>query len=733
MTNLIQTYFFIVLFSLFTFSEIKAYNNNTEKIESAIAKLINSEDPNSKELATLYKDLAFEFYQNNEYNLALTNYLKAINIFNQLEDATLLSECLHNAGNLYYFLGEYKSSIDHYSQSLEIRKVLNDEKGMASGYNNIANVHNRLGNYAEAIDNYNKSIRIKESSGDQKGITSSLKNIATIYYFQSNYIKALETNLKALRISEKIQDSLGVAFVYNNMALIYEKQEKYAEALKYYQRSLSIKEALDDQRGISVTLHNIGKIYETREAFDSALMILDRSLSISEKIEDKEGISSTLNSLGMIFFNMGEYEKAEKNFLASLKIDEEIDDKRGILRSKNNLAQFYLEIKQLRKARDLANDALGLGKELGAKEDLKDAFLVLSKIDQYEGKFESALSNYQLYSVYRDSLDLLYLESRTAQLQAEYEYDKQIAILKAEQKALDLEKEKELQAQKFQRNILIVYTLFILFIAFILYKSYQKQRRDKERSEKRSLELEKANQVKAKIFSIIGHDLRSPINSLHQLLELYQNDLMDEEEFKEVLPQLYKNVGGIMLVLDNLLKWSLVEMKMMQTNPKEFELTKSIKTLQDFFSTLTEQKQIAIKSDLEKDTYVFADTDQIQVILRNLIGNAIKYSQKGGEIMISAKTDTMFTTISIKDQGVGMTNDVVKKLFNNTLVESKVGTTGEKGTGLGLSLSKYYAEVNGGNIWVESEEGKGSIFYFSIPTADNSKTSNVKEKIILNV
>ncbi|MFN3800605.1 tetratricopeptide repeat protein [Belliella pelovolcani] len=724
MTNSIFVYFSFLLISIFSFEEVQAQNSKTKELQNVITKLIDNGKANSLELAIQYRDLGFEYYQNNKYSEALFNYLKAIEILKDQEEPTALSECLHNVGNLSFFLGEYSSAINYYTQALEIRKALNDEKGIASGYNNIANVYSKLGNYTQAIDYYNYSIEIKEQFNDQKGITSSLKNIATIYYFQSNYINALETNLKALKISESIQDSLGIAFVYNNMALIYEKQEKYAEALAFYQKSLGIKEAMDDLRGIAVTLHNIGKIYEIRSAYDSALLVLGRSLDISKKIEDKEGISSTMNSLGMIYQSIGDSKNAEENFLASLKIDEELNDKRGILRSKNNLGQFYLGQGNLPLARSMSEAAIILGKELGTKEDLKDSYYTLSKIDEREGKYLSALQNYQAFTAYRDSLDLQNLESKTAKLQAEYEYDKQLAIIKAEQKALDLENEKELQAQKFQRNILIVYTLFILFVAFILYKNYQKEKREKERSEKRSIELEKANQVKAKIFSIIGHDLRSPINSLHQLLELYQNDLMNEEEFREVLPQLYKNVGGIMLVLDNLLKWSLVEMKMMQTNPKKISIAKSIKSLQDFFSTLTDQKGIIIKAEVENDSEVLADNDQVQVILRNLIGNAIKYSKEGGEVLIKSSSSDKEVIISVQDYGTGMNQDLVKKLFKNTLVESKTGTTGEKGTGLGLSLCKYYTEVNRGRIWVESQEGFGSTFYFSLPKAE------VKEPIL---
>ncbi|AFL85701.1 tetratricopeptide repeat protein,histidine kinase [Belliella baltica DSM 15883] len=704
------------------------------QIELEISKKSSNKTNDINDLAALYKELAFEFYHNDQFDQALDAYQKAIQYYKNLKDKSAeYSECLHNIGNIYYFLGQYEESIENYKAAMDIRILLDDKRGIATSLNNIANIYNRIREYTTALDYYNRSISFKEDVNDTKGIASSLKNIATIQYFQSDYVLALESNLKALKLSEALNDSMGISFVYNNMGLIYNKLEKYKDALNFFEKSMQLKELLNDERGISITLHNIANINEINGDFDLAIANLNKSLSISEKNSDKEGISSTLNSLGQVYRRQGDLDKALKNFYASIEIDLEIDDKRGFLLNKSNLAEIFFDIKDFKQAKITALESILLAKELGAKEEIRNGHLLLSKILEKENKFQEALQNYQIYTAYADSLNNQELESKTARLEAEYEYDKQIALLKAEQKTLDLEKEKELQAQKFQRNILIIYTLFILFVAFILYRSYQKQRRDKEKSERRSLELEEANQVKAKIFSIIGHDLRGPINSLHQLLELYQNDYMDEKEFREVLPQLYKNVGGIMLVLDNLLKWSLVEMKMIQSNPKEFELSKSIRTLHDFFSSLIDMKEIDFISNIEKEVYVFADADQIQVILRNLIGNAIKYSKKGGKITLTSQVDKTHTTINIKDEGVGMPKAIVNTLFKDILVESKTGTTGEKGTGLGLSLSKYYAEMNGGEIWVESEEGKGSTFSFSIPSGSLSKSISQQNSSTLKV
>ncbi len=694
-----------------------AQHSLIDSLESVVEVMEQSIIEKGVDFAFVLKELGFQYYKENNFTKAYESYLQAEKIFKEKNDKLNQAECLHSLGNNSYFLGNYNESIEYYKQALAIREKSGDKKGMSSGYNNIANVQNKLGEYSNAIANYEQSLKLKEEIGDEIGIASSLKNIASIYYYQANYLAALETNLKALRISEKLADSMGISFVYNNIALIYEKQEKLNESLDFYQKSLAIKKSLGDERGISNTLHNIAKIYEYQENFDLAIQTVKESMRISERIKEIEGISAGLNNLASIYEKQGNYDAALDNYYKSLKIDTEIENKRGILLSVNNLSKIHLNLGNYALAKDYAEKGLLLGNELGSKEELKECHYTLSKVYESEGKYKDALFHFQSFTAYVDSLNNQELERKTARLEADFEFEKQLAIIKAEQKAQDLEKEKELQAQKFLRNILIFTAFSILVIALIIFRNFYLQKKAKDLLQERTLELEKANEVKSKLFSIIGHDLRNPIGSFYMLLGLYTKDRLDEGEFREVAPGLYKSLGAVMTVLDNLLRWSIGEMKMIKSKAIPNNLSEKVNTILDFFTTLSNQKNINIDSQVASDIFVMADSNHLDLILRNLINNALKFSNQDGLITIHAQEKEEEIIVSVRDSGIGMSQEEVGKLFRKNLIESKRGTKGEQGTGLGLGLCKLYVEENGGEIWVESEYGNGSTFYFSLPKA----------------
>jgi len=711
-----KTYLHLLLV-IFIINPLFGQKNASDSLQDKISNSLQDKS----ETAALHKEFGMALYQENQMLKSYDAFQKASDLFGSLNDVQNQAECFHMMGNVSYFLGNYIEAIQFYEDALSIRERSDDKKNIASGLNNIANVHNKLGDYKKAILYYEKSLTIKELIDDQKGIASSLKNIATIFYYQANYAPALEANLKALRISENLADSMGIAFVFNNMALIYEKQEKLEESLSYFHKSLAIKEKLGDKRGIANTLHNIAKIYEYKGNYDMAIDNISKSLAISEELNEIDGISASLNNLANIYELQGNYQAALKNYYKSLEMDSKSENKRGVLLSVTNLAKIHLSLGELELATQMAKKGLEIGNELGSKEELQICHLTLSQIFERQRKFENALFHFQQSTSYADSLNRQDLERKTAKLEAEYEYDKRLALLKAEQKALDLQNEKELQQEKFLKNIMVFAFISILIISLITLGNYFKQKKAKELLESRTIELEKANEVKSKLFSIIGHDLRNPIGSLYMLLGLYNRKIMDEDEFRSTVPSLYKNVGAMMNTLDNLLRWSIGEMKMVKTNTLKVNLKEKVSLVLDFFSTLSKQKNIEIISNIDPSYSVLVDPNHLDLILRNLINNAIKFSDNGGSITLDAFENEDQLTISVQDTGMGMKAEEVEKLFQKDLVESKRGTKGEQGTGLGLNLCQLYVHKNGGNIWVESEKGVGSTFFFTLPLAEKKE------------
>ncbi len=230
-------------------------------------------------------------------------------------------------------------------------------------------------------------------------------------------------------------------------------------------------------------------------------------------------------------------------------------------------------------------------------------------------------------------------------------------------------------------------------------------------------ELKELNATKDKFFSIIAHDLKSPFNSIVGLSNLLQEQVREKnyddiEEFARIIEQ---SSNRAMDLLINLMEWSRSQTGRMEFNPEYIEMTSFINETVLLFADIAKQKTISITKDLPADTTVFADKAMISTVLRNLISNAIKFTHPGGEINISTKGNQRELTVSISDNGVGISKANISKIFLVDENYSTSGTNNEKGTGLGLILCKEFIEKHEGKIWVESTEGKGSVFYFTIP------------------
>lgn len=240
-----------------------------------------------------------------------------------------------------------------------------------------------------------------------------------------------------------------------------------------------------------------------------------------------------------------------------------------------------------------------------------------------------------------------------------------------------------------------------------------------EEIKKKNEALSKSNSEKDKFFSIIAHDLRSPLHGLLGLTEMMANstEVFPEQEMLEQSNHLYSSVSNLNKLIENLFDWAQMQRGVMEFNPKEFAVESVVQRSIDALHQSAVQKCIEIKNEIEERVNIFADEKMIETVLRNLLSNAVKFTKRGGQVIIKTKKQNDgYIEISVCDNGVGMPGLKIKKLFK---VEEKVGskgTEGELSTGLGLLLCKEFVEKNGGKIWVESELEKGSIFTFSLPT-----------------
>ena len=235
--------------------------------------------------------------------------------------------------------------------------------------------------------------------------------------------------------------------------------------------------------------------------------------------------------------------------------------------------------------------------------------------------------------------------------------------------------------------------------------------------EQRTQKLTEIVSTNGKFLSIIAHDLRSPFSSIIGILEMLKLSLREfnKEEIEEYIDIVYNSANNTLVLLDNLLVWAVSQNKEKNFKPVKINLYELLQEEIANLKTLAGQKQIIMNHTVEPGLNVSADLQMVKTILRNLISNAIKYTNIKGEIIINACELKQYVEVTVKDDGIGISVENQRKLFKIDAFHSTPGTHDERGTGLGLLLCKEFVELHGGNIRIESEPGKGSRFAFTLP------------------
>jgi signal transduction histidine kinase len=261
----------------------------------------------------------------------------------------------------------------------------------------------------------------------------------------------------------------------------------------------------------------------------------------------------------------------------------------------------------------------------------------------------------------------------------------------------------------------VIYASILIFLIIrFVHKNYTLERLKAEKSEKKLIQL---NADKDLFLSILSHDLRSPLNSLFNLSELLKNDFrqLGIDEIDSIAIQINKTARNTSLLVEDILLWARTQQGKIPFNPQNLSLREICYNILESHNPLACAKNITVNYTPSEEIYIYADIDMIKAILRNLVSNAIKFTDHSGVVNITADRTESGIVISVSDNGIGIKPEDLPRLFNNYDVFTTKGTDNEAGTGLGLMLVKEFVTKHGGYVRVESDYGKGSIFKFSLP------------------
>jgi two-component system, sensor histidine kinase and response regulator len=556
--------------------------------------------------------------------------------------------------------------------------------------------------------------------GYDKGTAVALENLAWIHYRKGDYSRAFQLSTDALRTFELLRDQAGIARCFNHIAAFQYEQKHFEAAIDNFKRAYGMSVKTTDTATTARSLSNIAFAFLSLNQLDSTEIYANRALEISQRINNRYLIGAALRSLGDVAMQRKDYTAALSKYQITLIIATSI--RNTFLESSvmHRIGKVHYERQQYDEALEYFMKTLDVSTRYHHKDEMERTCKLIVEVYKKKNDLKKAFDFQSRYVQIHDSLNDQRNSEQVALLQARFDSEMKETKIELLTKEAQL-KQEEINSQRVWLYFYIGSLSLFILLAVVLFYNYHIKRKANLRLKEKNSEIQRQakelgniNGAKDKLFSIISHDLRSPLSSLKGLMDLVIEGVLSKDEFLPVAQNLKHSLESVQENLDNLLYWAQSQLKGLQVNPETFVLSDLVNEKIKFFQEIGRSKNISIVNGIEDDLEVFADKNHVRLVFRNLIANAIKFSMFGGTIMISQREVDDRVEISVSDTGVGMSAKDLAKLFSSEIHFSNLGTQKEKGIGIGLLLTKEFVEKNGGSISVSSELGKGSTFTFTL-------------------
>jgi len=675
-----------------------------------------SHSPESHD-TTLVNQLHDSIKENiNSFDKAFQFAEQCLEISGQIDYEWGTAETNTYLGKIYFHNGELDSALIYFNRSLIQFKNLKDIGKTIALHNYIGVTHYQYEDYKRAIVVFKKGLHLSDSIANLKMIANFSNKLGACYEELGYYTKSTNILIKALEASRTSGDKQEEAHILNNIGIIFLNLDNHEKAKAYFQQAQLIFSDLDDKHGLSDIANNFGDLYYREGYYKKAIEYFEMALGFSKELEDDFGVALILNNIGGCYLRLDNFELTVEYLEKANRLATEIGFHEIIASSLANLGNINLNNNNYLTAIGYGEKSLMVAKEINAISDELIAHELLYKAYSKTSNYKEAFRCLENHQIIHDSINLVQQNNQIHEIEAKYEAknkEQEIAMLTEGKKADEL-------IQNYLTGIIFIGG-FLLFALLILYNNIKRTKRVLEKSED---DLILANNTKEKILSIIGHDMLSPIGTNKEFTDLIlkETNSLSKEDIINILTPLKPALDATYYMAENLLYWGRSQRNKIGYSPR----TKPIKPIVDSCITLfefqTNTKAITFQFKGDETTKAFFDMDQIIIVIRNLISNAIKFSKENSIITISLSAKNNYAFVSIIDSGIGIPKDDLAVLFNqDSKLKSRYGTNYEKGTGLGLVIVKDFVEKNNGQIWVESQEGKGSKFSFTLPLVKDTK------------
>ena len=653
-------------------------------LEKALANVVNLE-----ERCSLYYEIAEQHFNDWELDLAKYNFQLAFQTAKEINNTVMQSKALSSIGACYQDSSVPDSALLFANRAMEI--IANDSTKAALEQKSA--IHSQLGLlYTSELSNNKEALK--------------------------HFILCLDFAKKAQSPSKLIDAHIGMALIYS----VFD----HSKCIRYGKEGLTIAKQEKDLYKIaelqrimaqSILMNRAKKNSSNKNDLDKAFLLIKHNIAYYQKNNNQFELADSWLSLSKYFSYVNQVDSAANYIIKSFELFKELDSETAVISAGIDLADILYQQKKYKKVIELLEP---FTKSLKLNQNLEFLRLVLGKLaSSYEktGQYDKAFNSLKFFENFSKKYYEKNWDASSLEMQAKYNTEW-------------LEKEKVLLEER-NHNLLFRNQIFmgivILFLLLLLFGTwlFRKTKLKNQLIEKQKIELQKLDTTRNKLFSIIAHDLRSPLVSLQGIPEKF-NYLINKnrtEDIHKLSQSIESSIESVNKLIDNLLNWALMEQGRFPHHPEAINIAEMIDDVIRLYQNRVDSKNIQLKLNVPNQLFAHADKNATTTVLRNLIDNAIKFTCAGGTVNIFAENKSDHIVISIEDTGIGIPYHELNTLLVRNILKTKKGTAGEKGTGLGLVLCKELIEMNSGSLDIKSKEGIGSIFSVYLPM-HNSNNKN---------
>lgn len=629
---------------------------------------------------------------------------------------------------------DYERAREYILKSEKLSNNLNYKKGIAEITYYKSLIYAQKDDYINAVSGYNKSKALFNALNDTLSVAKVNNSIGLIEIKRGNYNRGLQFSLAAIKELEKRNLISDLNLAYRNLAKAYYNTNFFEKAMEFYLKALGVQMKLNDSKGINESHSKLAELYSNKKEHRKAIEYYEKVLKSSESNNDSIR-GYVFSKLGGEYLMFNDYDKATKYLIQGYNINTRTKNKAGLLLTLNNLGDLNLKQGRLNIAEKQLLDAGEIAKSLNNKIELLRHYKLMKSLDSTRQRFDRAFVWQREYYELNTSLKKTKIKPVTS---TEKPTNIELNTNSGSQPEVNVSTDKVTSADNVEMNKvldkykIILYALLaaLIVVSALLVFTYLKRNssiKDLQELEEKNVKielqneafseqtkhLENVNNVKDKLFSIVSHDLKDSLSSINGFIDLLKDGSLTREEFDDLIPELSENANNASLLLFNLLNWSKSQMQSLEPKPSLFDIQEVFESKVKLVDQRMESKGITLVDHTLRD-FAYADRSMFEIVIQNLLANALKFCKNGDTITVSNYISNGSCIVSIADTGIGVSKENLSKLFKNNSFTT-MGTNNEKGTGLGLSICKELVELNHGKIWVESTQGIGSTFYVQLP------------------